>query len=404
MLKKSSRRVFGLVVAALIASVAAAQPVPAAAPTNGTLLGAVGCQICNQSLDQIDPAGGTETAIASVGGVGVQAMVSDPASHLVYASAGYGGGKGGAPQAEMIRLDTQTGILTATPNAPVLPLAMALDPATHALFGVSYYVNGVFAALRIDPSTWAPTLLATLPSATASLALDPASHTLYTESFDYSVVPVTGRLFAINTQTGALSSGVILNPAVNNLVYDTASGALFGENDDSPGRFVHVNPTTGAESPVGSFTVTAGFANAAAIDSGSHTVYVVETAIASTGDRVSRIATINDQTGASALSPQTAEPVWAVTFQPLPITPQSIETDVKTALATSAIDNAGVANALLAQLDAAATARSGGQCTTAASIYTAFIDLLSAQSAKHVAAATAGQFTAEAEFLIANCP
>src|SRR5260370_41094593 len=129
MLKKSSRRVFGLVVAALIASVAAAQPVPAAAATNGTLIGAVGCQICSQAFDQIDPAGGTETAIASVGGVGVQAMVADPALHLVYASAGYGGGKGGAPQAAMIKLDTQTGAITVTQNAPVLPLALALDPA-----------------------------------------------------------------------------------------------------------------------------------------------------------------------------------------------------------------------------------------------------------------------------------
>jgi hypothetical protein len=86
------------------------------------------------------------------------------------------------------------------------------------------------------------------------------------------------------------------------------------------------------------------------------------------------------------------------------ITPDSIRADVRSALAGGAIDSAGVANALLAQLNAAAAARGAGQCTTAASIYQAFVNAVNAQSGRHVAAATAAQLVSEGQFLAANCP
>ena len=73
------------------------------------------------------------------------------------------------------------------------------------------------------------------------------------------------------------------------------------------------------------------------------------------------------------------------------------------ALASGAIDNAGVATALLSQLNAAAAARAAGHCSTAANIYTAFINAVGA-SGRHIASATATQLVTEAQFLIANCP
>jgi hypothetical protein len=92
-------------------------------------------------------------------------------------------------------------------------------------------------------------------------------------------------------------------------------------------------------------------------------------------------------------------------FVPNPaITPESIKADVRSARASGAIDNPRLANALLAILDAAAYARSTGKCSTAAHIYTAFVYVVSAQSSKHIAAATATQLVSEAQFLIANCP
>jgi len=399
MLKKSSRRVFGLVVAALIASVAAAQPVPAAAPTNGTLLGAVSCLFCSVVLDQLDPAAGTGVPLFTLGQFSVNAMVADPTSHLVYGVAGTGGGKGGPPPSvQIFTADTQTGKVTTSPALTLIPSALTFDPATHQLFGVTFTtVDGhTFTSelFRVDPATGAVTSLATFPSSASNLAVDPASNTLYSSAGD--------RLFAFNPQTGAILRVTNLNPNVSHLVYDTAAGALYGVSNAS--RFVQVNPNTGAETQIGTFNFPAGFATAETIDSGTHTAYFVETDLGLGGQFVNRIATINDQTGASTLSPELALNLWAIAFQPSAITPESIQADVSGALASGAIDNAGVANSLLAKLSAAADARSHGQCATAANVYQSFINDLSAQSGKHVAAATAAQLTAEAQFLMANCP
>jgi hypothetical protein len=398
MLKKSSRRVLGFIVAALIASVAAAQPVPAAAPTSGTLLGAVSCMFCPVVLDRLDSATETETPLFTLGQFTVNAMVADPTSHLVYGVAGSGGGKGGTPPTDqMITIDTQTGIVTPSPILTVLPTAIAFDPATHQLFGVTFtsadgrtFTSELF---RVDPATGAVTPLATFPAAAFTLVVDPASNALYSSTGD--------RLFAFNSQTGAILQVTNLNPAVSHLVYDTAAGTLYGVSSAS--RFVRVNPSTGAETQIGTFNFPAGFATAETIDSGTHTVYFVETDLGLGGQFVNRIATINDQTGASTLSPQLALNLWAIAFQPSAITPESIQADVTGSLASGAIDNAGVANSLLAKLSAAADARSRGQCATAANVYGSFINDLSAQSGKHVVAATATQLTAEAQFLIANC-
>jgi hypothetical protein len=86
------------------------------------------------------------------------------------------------------------------------------------------------------------------------------------------------------------------------------------------------------------------------------------------------------------------------------ITPDSIKADVSAALASGAIARAGVANSLLAKLDAASAARARGQCSTAAQVYRAFINELHAQSGKFVATGTASQLIDEAQFLIDNCP
>ena len=115
---------------------------------------------------------------------------------------------------------------------------------------------------------------------------------------------------------------------------------------------------------------------------------------------------INDQTGASTTGLATTEFIGSFAFLPAPvsITADSIKADVKSALASGAINNDGVASSLLAELNAASAAQSRGQCATAAVLYTSFINDVNAQSGKHIAAATAAQLVSEAQFLIANCP
>jgi hypothetical protein len=86
------------------------------------------------------------------------------------------------------------------------------------------------------------------------------------------------------------------------------------------------------------------------------------------------------------------------------VTADSIKQDVDQFLAAGLIKNAGLANSLLAKLNAAADARSRGQCGTAANQYNAFINALQAQAGKGVGANAAAIMIADAEYLIANCP
>jgi len=86
------------------------------------------------------------------------------------------------------------------------------------------------------------------------------------------------------------------------------------------------------------------------------------------------------------------------------VTAESIKEDVNQFLAAGLIKNGGLANSLLAKLNAAGDARSRGQCGTAANEYSAFINALQAQAGKGVAANAAAIMIADANFLIANCP
>jgi hypothetical protein len=93
----------------------------------------------------------------------------------------------------------------------------------------------------------------------------------------------------------------------------------------------------------------------------------------------------------------------SVTFE-IVVTPESIKDDVAQFLAAGKIKNPGLANSLLAKLNAAADARARGQCGTAANVYRAFVHELQAQGGKGVDATAAAIMIADAEYLIAHCP
>jgi len=93
----------------------------------------------------------------------------------------------------------------------------------------------------------------------------------------------------------------------------------------------------------------------------------------------------------------------SVTFSII-VTAASIKDDVNEFLADGAIKNSGEANSLLAKLDAAAAARSRGQCDVAANQYGAFINELQAQSGNGVDATAAAIMIGDAQYLIAHCP
>lgn len=93
----------------------------------------------------------------------------------------------------------------------------------------------------------------------------------------------------------------------------------------------------------------------------------------------------------------------SVTFSII-VTAASIEDDVNQFLASGAIKNPGLANSLLAKLEAGAAARGRGQCSVAANQYQSFINALQAQSGNGVDATAAAILIADAQYLITHCP
>lgn len=376
-----------------------AQSTPAAAPVGGTLLGVAACMFCPQSLDRIDPASGSETPVAGVAQFPfIHSLVADPSAQLLYGTSPYGGGgRGGAPpQWELVTIDLKSG--TVSINQGITASELAIDPHTRALFGLADNITGQTISTsvsRIDPTSGTMTAIATLPffPGFRRLVVDSATHTLFTQS-------ATGGLYAIDVATGSVTTIQLQSPVLF-VAYDSVTGGLFGVLNNA--QLVKLNPTNGAETPVGNFSA-AGFPTGAAIDSTGHTVYLVLSELGLGGEQETRIGTVDDLTGAGAVSALTAFPVAAIAFQPAPITPDSIKADVEGALSSGAIDNGGVANSLLAKLAAAEDARTRGDCGTPANIYQAFINEANAQSGRHLQAATAAQLISEAKFLIANCP
>lgn len=92
----------------------------------------------------------------------------------------------------------------------------------------------------------------------------------------------------------------------------------------------------------------------------------------------------------------------SVTFTII-VTADSIKDDVRQFESSGDISKHGIATSLLAKLDAAAAARSR-DCATAANIYGAFINEVSAQSGKAITTAAAAILIADAQYLAQHCP
>jgi kumamolisin len=93
----------------------------------------------------------------------------------------------------------------------------------------------------------------------------------------------------------------------------------------------------------------------------------------------------------------------SVTFT-IVVTAQSIKSDVTQFYNSRAITNQGIETSLLATLNAAASARSAGDCTTAANDYRAFIHQVNADTPAYITPNAANIMIADAQYLIAHCP
>ncbi len=424
--RSAARRLVVLLGTAVALLVLNLPPLPAAAASTGTLFGIASGPNGNV-LVTVDPSSGAETQLTDLsvpGAIDAQSssLAGDPATHRLFLVRTVVTGfdpSTGFPifEFQVVTVNSQTGAIASSPGMTgVASQWLAFDTSTSTLFGFTGQQ-----VVRVDPATGSQTTFATLPSAFASfiysIAIAPAAHTLFVSREDVSgpVETQSTQIFAVDTRSGAMVVGPSFTPSVRSITYDSSSGALFGVTDGfAPLGLLGIDPSTGAT------TFVANIPNSTqpywmTTDPGSHTVFMdLTTFDPTTFNQQDQMLSINDQTGAELLSPVLAQGVGSVVFEtPIVITPDSIKADVRSALTGGAITNAGLANPLLAKLDAAEKARSQNStasgarlngCATAANIYEAFIAQVTALIGKQVAASTASQLIGEARFLIASCP
>ena len=412
MAKGFSRRLFGFACAAFVSLVpAVSQVAPAQAAGTGTLFAITGI---NQSvLSRLDPATGVVSPIEDLAGPNqgqLGTLTGDPATHRLFTvrtSVTFVPPSSINITNEVLTINSQDGtvITTKQVNAPVNQVAF--DSASTTLFLLGF--NGIS---KLDPATGATTPVASLSGfccGVDSMAVVPGGQTVYVNNDNPGFgTPPSDQILTIDTSTGVVTPSAMVPGSVRIVSYDTANGGLFGLTDCCPRQLVKLDPSTAAATPIGTIDTPADTMTfAMAVDPATHTVFADLQSFPSFNTIVDQIVSINDVSGSFTLSAAPAtDTVWSMYFEvPVSsITPDSIKVDVRSALASGAISNEGVANSLLAELSQAQAARARGQCGTAGNLYRAFINDVNAQSGKAIATATAGRLVSEAQFLIANCP
>jgi probable HAF family extracellular repeat protein len=212
-----------------------------------------------------------------------------------------------------------------------------------------------------------------------------------------SCTPGSGSTFVIGTTT----------------VTCTATSA-----DDTPSTVSGTFTVTVNDTDLGLTGLPANITVNATSPSGAAVTYSAPTAVDEAGDSPAPTVSCTPGSGSTFVigtttvtctatsaddTPGTVSGTFTVTVT-VSTTAASIKADVNQFLASGMIKNAGLANSLLAKLNAASAARASGDCAGAAASYQAFINELQAQSGKGVATVAASALIAEAQFLIANCP
>ena len=407
MVSRTALRRLGLLVGASIAiAPLLLQPLAASAATTGTLFALLNSPL---SIATVDPASGALTQLADLslpaglGGGYNPTIADDPTNHRLFLDRTLVDFSVDpiVITSQLVTVDSVTGAVSASPLDQALS-GLIFDPSTGTLFGFTAECCPAQIVV-VDPGTGVETHVADLAGESfSSMALAPASHSIYLAAESFASSPPTDSILTVNTTNGVVSQSGNLTTGVRSLAFDSSNGSLFGITFGQP-QFVRIDPIAGTATAVGAFDFGGLFVGqGATVDSATHTIFMVASDFDPVNGQVSHIASLNDETGAGVLGASTGTSIGAIAFEPGNAAPD-LRADLQAAIASGAIDNAGVARALLAKLDAATAAQSRGQCGVATRIYNAFISDVKAQSGKHVAAATAAQLISDAQSSIANC-
>jgi hypothetical protein len=407
------KKVTALFISSCLAVLAAGiQPSAASASAGGTLFAVFG----ETQIVALDPTTGGMTTVADLTdpslqfGSTIDNLVSDAAHHRLFGDqVRFNFDPDRVPAFfetyQIVTVDTQTGAFTTSPDMPQR-LNLAFDSSTGVLFGLTTECCP-FQVFRVDSETGGEALLATIAGETqvSNLAIAPALHVLYVAQRTPDVFPATSTLLAIDTATGAITTGPPLDRGIFLLAYESSSSTLYGKTFSIPSQqVVSITTATGTETPIGAFDLGFG-GNSLTINPSTHTIYVMKDDLGAFGFN-QFVGAIDAESGAVAFSP--AIPltgyIRSLAFEAVVVTPAQLLADLQAAIVAGDVNNAGVAAALRAQLQAAQAARDRGQCAMAANLYEAFISTVTAQAGNHVSGTAASHLISEAKAVSASCP
>jgi hypothetical protein len=200
----------------------------------------------------------------------------------------------------------------------------------------------------------------------------------------WTVDTTTGVIETVNSASLTLDktapSIVITQPAATQYAHSATLTLDYSVSDGSGSGVATFVPTLDGATTVGGHGLQPGQAInlLTEVSLGTHTFTVVAT------DRLGNNRSIS------------------VTFTVV-VTPTSIEDDVNGFVASGDITKAGIAESLLAKLNAAAAAQASGNCPAAINIWNAFINEIQAQVGKSITQSAANIMIADAQYVIAHC-
>jgi hypothetical protein len=418
MLKGLVRRALGVIVATITAAVPfAAMPATSTADaTSGTLFAITGPS--QSTLSRVDPISGVISPIEDLAGVNqgqLGTMTGDAATHRIFAVRT---SVVSTPPSqidlanELLTINSISGSVFVSPTVNVPVGQVGFDPATNTVFGLG--PTGIF---KVDPVSGDTTTVATAAKlgfsccGITSMAVVPGGHTIYVndDAFDTDTGTNTNQIITLDTSSGAVTSSPVVPGSVRIIAFDSGDGGLYGLADCCPRQLVRLDPSSAAESSVAAFSSdpNQGMPFAMAVDPSTHTVFTDLQTFIDPDTTQDQIVSINDQDGTTSVSsPINNNLVWSQYFEvPAPvITAGTVSAEIQAALASGAVSKAGIATSLLAKLRNAQAAHDRGQCATAANLYKAFVNEVSALGDKGIASATAAKLVSDAQVLSRSCP
>src|SRR3569623_1389490 len=241
----------------------------------------------DQYLLRVQAATGTTSAVAKITGVSgaLYGLAYDPNTNRLY----------GVNGSSLYRSDTVSAAATLVGSTGANPRGLAFDEFNNILYASDIAADQL---LRLNTSSGTATLIGTGFGAgfgdIEGLAFDPVALTLYGINTD--PVGNNPRLVTVNTTSGIASPvGAVLHEDVRGaIVYDPASGVLYGVVSDSDGgKLVTIDLATGTATPVGNLGISC-CVDGLAFKPSTGALYALDTA---TGNLLS----INVNTGAASV-------------------------------------------------------------------------------------------------------